>query len=160
MTVAEKADLVLTPTEVQQMQSYWDACNYLAAGMIYPDDKQLLGGIADALKDTVLPELARGSAARKQLQAAIETLRRMAFAAPERDAALAADVADMASVLERIGKIFAEAELSTPPSLHQGGRLGGGEIIETHLRLQQQLANIQASTKPEEMPAVLFGAVW
>src|ERR1700744_2790813 len=35
MTVAEKADLVLTPTEVQQMQSYWDACNYLAAGMIY-----------------------------------------------------------------------------------------------------------------------------
>ena len=63
--------------------------------MIYPNDRQLLGGIADALKDTVLPDLARGSAARKQLQAAIETLRRMAFAAPERDAALAADVTDM-----------------------------------------------------------------
>ena len=129
--------------------------------MIYPDDKQLLGGIADALKDTVLPDLPRGSAARKQLQAAIETLRRMAFAAPERDAALAADVADMASVLRRIGEIYTEAGLSPPPNLpHQGGGtqfkalpldgggLGGGELSQQHLALQQKLAEIQASIPP------------
>jgi len=139
--------------------------------MIYPDDKQLLGGIADALKETVLPDLARGSAARKQLQAAIETLRRMAFAAPERDAALAADVADMESVLRRIGEIYTEAGLSPPPNLPQqvggiknevaaetsqslpqfpkalpleGGGLGGGELSQQHLALQQKLADLQA----------------
>ena len=92
----------------------------MAAGMIYPDDRQLLGGIADALKDTVLPELARGSTARKQLQAAIETLRRMAFAAPERDAALAADVTDMEEVIARIEALLHRH--SPPPNLpHQGG---------------------------------------
>ena len=97
--------------------------------MIYPDDRQLLGGIADALKDTVLPELARGSTARKQLQAAIETLRRMAFAAPERDAALAADNADMAEVLRNIGEIYAEAGYSPPPNPPPSrGRGNEGEI--------------------------------
>ena len=82
--------------------------------MIYPTDEQLLGGIATALKDTVLPELARGSAARKQLQAAIETLRRMAFAAPGRDAALAADNADMAEVLAPKVKRFCGANSASP----------------------------------------------
>ena len=47
--------------------------------MIHPTDEQLLAGIAEALKDTVLPELARGTAARKQLQAALEILRRIAL---------------------------------------------------------------------------------
>jgi hypothetical protein len=75
-----------------------------------------LGGIAKALKDTVLPDLARGTAARKQLQAAIETLRRMAFAAPERVAALVADNADMAEVLQQVGEILAEAGHSPPPN--------------------------------------------
>jgi hypothetical protein len=86
--------------------------------MIYPTDEQLLAGIATALKDTVLPDLARGTAARKQLQAAIETLRRMAFAAPARDAVLAADNADMAAVLRQVEQILAEAgnfTLSSPP---------------------------------------------
>ena len=130
--------------------------------MIHPTDEQLLAGIAAALRDTVLPDLARGSAARKQLQAAIETLRRMAFAAPGRDAALAADNVDMISVLQRIGEIFAEAGLSPPPSLpHRGGGidpkalpldgggLGGGESLHTHLALQQQLADIQANIPPD-----------
>ena len=84
--------------------------------MIHPTDEQLLGGIVKALQDTVLPDLARGSAARKQLQAAIETLRRVAFAAPGRDAALAADNADMAEVLRVIGDILAEAGHSPPPN--------------------------------------------
>jgi len=132
--------------------------------MIHPTDRQLLGGIADALKDTVLPDLARGSAARKQLQAAIETLRRMAFAAPERDAVLAADKADMAEVIARIEGLLSQH--SPPPNLpHQGGGirksedfpqsektlpldgggLGGGETIQTHLALQQKLTDLQAS---------------
>jgi len=135
--------------------------------MIYPNDKQLLGGIADALKETVLPDLARGSAARKQLQAAIETLRRMAFAAPERDAALATDVADMESVIARIEALLPQH--SPPPNLPpqgggirkgdalpqsskalplEGGGLGGGEISERHLALQQKLADIQADIPP------------
>ena len=88
--------------------------------MIYPTDEQLLGGIAKALKDTVLPELERGSAARKQLQAAIETLRRMAFAAPGRDTALAADNADMAEVVRHVGEILrthsALPQHSPPPN--------------------------------------------
>lgn len=116
--------------------------------MIFPDDRQLLGGIAEALKDTVLPDLARGSAARKQLQAAVETLRRMAFAAPERDAALAADVADMAEVIARIEGLLDQH--SPPPNVpHRGGGLGGGEIGEQHLGLQQKLAELQATIPAE-----------
>ncbi len=126
--------------------------------MIHPTDQQLLGGIADALRDTVLPDLARGSAARKQLQAAIETLRRMAFAAPERDAVLAADNADMADVLREIEQILTEAGHSPSPNLpHQGGGtrnkalslqgrgLGEGDARETNESLQQRLADLQAS---------------
>jgi len=130
--------------------------------MIHPTDEQLLAGIAAALKDTVLPDLARGSAARKQLQAAIETLRRMAFAAPGRDAALAADNADMESVLRRIGEIYAEAGHSPSPSLpHQGGGtrihralsldgrgLGEGDAAEMNRTLQQQLADLQVTLPP------------
>jgi hypothetical protein len=129
--------------------------------MIYPNDRQLLDGIAEALKETVLPELARGSAARKQLQAAIETLRRMAFAAPERDAALAADVADMEEILRKVEQIFAEAGYSPSPNLpHQGGGirnkalsldgrgLGEGDVRETHLSLQHKLADIQINLPP------------
>jgi hypothetical protein len=88
--------------------------------MIYPTDEQLLDGIAKALKDMVLPELARGSAARKQLQAAIETLRRMAFAAPGRDAVLVADNADMAEVVRQVEEILrtksALPQHSPPPN--------------------------------------------
>ena len=80
--------------------------------MIHPTDEQLLAGIAAALKDTVLAELARGSAARKQLQATIETLRRMAFAAPGRDAALAADNADMVEVLRQVEDMLGRAATS------------------------------------------------
>ena len=100
--------------------------------MIYPNDEQLLGGIAAALKDTVLPDLARGSAARKQLQAAIETLRRMAFAAGGRDAALVADNADMAEVLRHIGKVFEEAGVSPPPNPppSRGRKNDGGVAVE------------------------------
>jgi hypothetical protein len=131
--------------------------------MIYPTDEQLLAGIAAALKDTVLPDLARGSAARKQLQAAIETLRRMAFAAPGRDAVLAADNADMAEVLRRAEEILAGAKHSPPSSpppsrggdmnqkaLSLDGRgLGEADPAETNKALQQQLADLQTTIPPE-----------
>jgi len=119
--------------------------------MIYPDDEQLLGGIAEALRDTVLPDLARGSAARKQLQAAIETLRRMAFAAPERDAALAADVADMEEVIARIEAALPE---SNKALALEGGGLGGGEISQRHLALQRKLVDLQANL-PEDLSPLL-----
>jgi hypothetical protein len=136
--------------------------------MIYPTDEQLLGGIAAALKDTVLPELARGSAARKQLQAAIETLRRMAFAAPGQAAALAADNADIAEVLRRVDEILAEAGHSPPPHLpHQGGGtrihealpldgggLGGGDAAEANRTLQQKLADLQTTIPPDVSPQI------
>ena len=121
--------------------------------MIYPTDEQLLAGIAEALKDTVLPDLARGTAAQKQLQAAIETLRRMAFTAPGRDAAMEADNADMESVLSRIGEIFAEAGHSPPPnpppSRGRGHAVpGGGDVatraVDENRALQAALADIQA----------------
>jgi hypothetical protein len=107
--------------------------------MIFPTDRQLLGGIADALKDTVLPDLARGSAARKQLQAAIETLRRMAFAAPDRAAALTADNADMAEVLRQIeellGREVTVIDTATP--------------IESNQALQAALVDAQANIPPD-----------
>jgi len=133
--------------------------------MIHPTDEQLLEGIAAALKDTVLPELARGSAARKQLQAAIETLRRMAFAAPGRDAALAADNADMAEVIARIEGLLSQH--SPPPNLPpqgggtrfkalplHGGGLGGGDLATTHQTLQQALADLQNNIPPELAPQI------
>ena len=112
--------------------------------MIHPTDEQLLSGIAKALKDTVLPELARGSAARKQLQAAIETLRRMAFAAPGRDAALAADNADMAEVLRQVREIFGQGATS----------FGNKDAMELNRALQAQLADLQAAIPPDLAPRI------
>jgi hypothetical protein len=107
--------------------------------MIYPTDRQLLGGIADALKDTVLPDLARGSAARKQLQAAIETLRRMAFAAPDRDAALTADNADMAEVLRQVEEVLGRNATLFATS----------NAIELNQALQAALVDAQANIPPD-----------
>jgi hypothetical protein len=110
----------------------------MVASMIYPTDEQLLAGIADALKDSVLPDLARGTAARKQLQAAIEILRRMAFAAPGRDAVMAADNADMAEVLAQIREVLGQ----TPTSI-------SGDAIEVNKALQTALADLQNDFPPD-----------
>jgi hypothetical protein len=112
--------------------------------MIYPTDEQLLDGIAKALKDTVLPDLARGTAARKQLQAAIETLRRMAFAASGRDAVLAADNADMAEVLRRVENILGQAATS----------FGNGNATELNRALQAKLADLQNTIPPDLNPQI------
>jgi hypothetical protein len=136
--------------------------------MIHPTDEQLLAGIAEALKDTVLPDLARGSASRKQLQAAIEILRRMAFAGPGKAAALAADNEDMAGVIGRIEAVLSHQ--SPPPHLPPGdqrsptgetqkpppaagGGLGGGDTAasptERNQSLQAQLADLQTNIPPD-----------
>jgi hypothetical protein len=112
--------------------------------MIYPTDEQLLAGIAAALKDTVLPDLARGTAARKQLQAAIETLRRMAFAAPGRDAVLAANNADMAEVLRRVETIMGQAATL----------FSNDEPMELNRALQAKLADLQNTIPPELSPQI------
>jgi xylulose-5-phosphate/fructose-6-phosphate phosphoketolase len=39
---ARRRTTTLTPTELQQIDAYWRACNYLAAGMIYLRDNPLL----------------------------------------------------------------------------------------------------------------------
>jgi len=136
--------------------------------MIRPTDEELLAGIAEALNNTVLPELARGTAARKQLQAAVEVLRRIAFALPDEACVLAADNEDMAEVIGRI-----EAALSCyspPPNLpHQEGRtrsemlpvnktlplqgLGGGDATtssaDRNEALQAKLTELQAYIPPD-----------
>jgi hypothetical protein len=122
--------------------------------MIYPTHEQLLAGIAEALKETVLPELARGTAARKQLQAAIEILRRIAFALPGEAAALAANNDDMAEVIGRIEAMLSEH--SPPPNLPpqgggtrsealplNGGGLGGGDASARNKALQTRLIDLQ-----------------
>jgi len=113
--------------------------------MIHPTDEQLLGGIARALRDTVLPELERGSAARKQLQAAIETLRRMAFAAPGRDAALAADNADMVEVVRLVEEILRtkSALLQHSPPPNPPPSRGRGNEFES---------NVEISTPEKRLP--------
>ncbi len=75
----------------------------MAAGMIQPTSADLLKGVEEALRETVLPELARGTTARKQLQAALEILRHVAHALPLEATALAADNADMAEMLTQAG---------------------------------------------------------
>jgi hypothetical protein len=125
--------------------------------MIYPTDARLLAGIADTLRDVVLPELERGSAARKQLQAALEILRRMAFALPEAAEVVAADNEDMAAVLKQVQAVMEDA--SPPPNLpHQGGGTrsealpidGGGlggvdDAAARNLELQARLTDLQNS---------------
>lgn len=95
--------------------------------MIHPTSADLLKGVEAALRETVLPELARGTAARKQLQAALEILRHVAHALPNEAAALAADNADMAEVL---AKASVELPANTDP-------------VERNLALQQAISDLQ-----------------
>jgi hypothetical protein len=89
--------------------------------------------------------LARGSAARKQLQAAIETLRRMAFAAPGRDAALAADNADMAEMVRQVEEILRTKSAlpqHSPPPNPPPSRGRGNEFA----------SNVEISTSEKHLP--------
>lgn len=96
--------------------------------MIRPTSVDLLMGVEEALRETVLPELARGTSARKQLQAALEILRHVAHALPSEAAALTADNEDMAGVLRKAGAIV-------PPA--------GADPTARNLALQQALTDLQ-----------------
>jgi hypothetical protein len=113
--------------------------------MIRPTNTELLAGVAEALKETVLPELARGTAARKQLQAAIEILRRVAFALPNEAAVLEADNADMAEVLTKAATILGQSAPTTRASESAPAR---------NLALQSALNELQ-----ERVPAELHGEI-
>jgi hypothetical protein len=112
----------------------------MAAGMIHPTSADLLKGVEDALRETVLPELARGTAARKQMQAALEILRHVAHALPVEAAVLAADNTDMAAVLAKAG---VAAPTKTDP-------------VEQNLALQQAIADLQAGEQRAEIIALLI----
>jgi hypothetical protein len=96
--------------------------------MINPTSVDLLKGVEEALRETVLPELARGTSARKQLQAALEILRHVAHALPWEAETLAADNADMAVVLETSGAALPTA---------------GADPAGWNLALQQALGDLQ-----------------
>ena len=74
--------------------------------MIHPTNQNLLLGVVDALQETVLPELPRGTAARKQLQAALAILRRLAVSLDKGASTLAADNADMEAALHKIDEMM------------------------------------------------------
>jgi hypothetical protein len=101
----------------------------MVARMIHPTSADLLTGVEAALRETVLPELPRGTAARKQLQAALEILRHVAHALPIEAAALAADNADMAEVLVKSG-----VNVPTPV-----------DPVELNLALQQAVGELQVT---------------
>jgi hypothetical protein len=73
--------------------------------VLTPTPAELLAGVADALTTTVLPELGPGPA-RRQVQAAIGITRRVAAALPELGPHLEADVADMATAMERLAVVL------------------------------------------------------
>jgi hypothetical protein len=134
--------------------------------MIYPKSADLLAGVAAALEETVLPELARGGAARRQMQAALGILRRLAFALPGEAASLAADIEDMEEVLGQAAAIWeSSSEAPSPPPNPppsrgraldhvpppRWGRLGGGDLSAEHQSLQESLAELQSrvASSPE-----------
>jgi hypothetical protein len=96
--------------------------------MIRPTSVDLVKGVEEALRETVLPELARGTSARKQLQAALEILRRVAHAMPSEAATLAADNEDMAELLRKVGAVV-------PPA--------GADPAGWNLALQRALTDLQ-----------------
>jgi hypothetical protein len=82
-----------------------------------PTTGRLLEGVVETLESVVLPELARGGAARRQLHAAIDILRRLAFAAPRIGHSLDADNADIAATLRRLGPLADQAAVDDAEAL-------------------------------------------
>lgn len=107
--------------------------------MIHPTSADLLKGVEAALRETVLPELARGTSARKQMQAALEILRHVAHALPTEAATLAADNADMAELLAKAG---VAAPVNADP-------------VALNLALQQAVVDLQAAARPELTPLLI-----
>jgi hypothetical protein len=104
--------------------------------MIHPTNQNLLLGVANALQETVLPELPRGTSARKQLQAALAILRRLATSLDKEASALAADNADMESALLKIDEMMPGIVPVSP-------------LAYRNYALQQMLVDVQ-----ERLPAL------
>lgn len=107
--------------------------------MIHPTSADLLKGVEAALRETVLPELARGTAARKQMQAALEILRHLAHALLAEAATLAADNTDMAEVLASAG---VAVPVNDDPGAH-------------NLALQHAVTDLQNAQRAEITPLLI-----
>lgn len=84
--------------------------------MLNPGPADLLAGVAEALKTTVLPELADGPA-RDQMTAAIAIIAKAARALPGFPTYLHEDIADLATTLPQLG-----APLNCSPLLGRSRR--------------------------------------
>lgn len=93
--------------------------------MLRPSVPELLDELADALAETVLPELADGPA-RDQVRDAVALTRRLASAVPRVGAYLHEDTADVAATLRRLWDALEES--SDAGSMPAGGGDGGRDV--------------------------------
>ncbi len=112
-----------------------------------PTTGRLLEGVVETLESVVLPELARGGAARRQLRAAIDILRRLAFAAPRIGPSLDADNADMAATLRGLGPLADQTAIDNAAALP--------DRETRNAALQDALAVAQAKVEEERPEAAV-----
>jgi hypothetical protein len=115
--------------------------------MNQPSNETLLAGIADALEDTVVPELARGGQARRQVQAAIAVLRRIAYALPLSAEAIDVDNADIEFTLRQCADQF---DPNIAEALDNALDVLPPEPDRRNAALQTLLAEIQADLPDAE----------
>lgn len=128
--------------------------------MLRPSPSELLAGVADALDQTVLPELDRGLA-RNQVQAAIGIVRRCAAAMDALGPLLHAECTDLLSTLQHLAS--ADAGLVTDhaslelASNRAAAVLGStypspGELTEAVALLREQLSALAVAAEQLASP--------
>jgi hypothetical protein len=114
--------------------------------MIGESDMALLRGVADSLERTVVPELARGPT-RRQVQAAVAILRRIAFTADKAGPVMASDSGDIEDTLAAvIGLLAAEDSPRAQvlcARLRQGLDGPAAGPAARHAALEELLAGLQ-----------------
>jgi hypothetical protein len=114
--------------------------------MIGESDRALLRGVADSLERTVVPELARGPT-RRQVQAAVAILRRIAFTADRAAPALASDSGDIEDTLTALIALLAAEDGPRAQVLcariRQGLDSPAAGPAERHAALEELLAGLQ-----------------
>lgn len=118
--------------------------------MIKPRPEELLLRTAAALDETVLPSVTDGPA-RRQLQAATATLRRLAYALPRQAQVIAEDTAD----LERTLRAAADSLGNTPLAQMINAALAkeAGSIEDRNLALQEAAAHLHTQAPVENARA-------
>ncbi len=111
-----------------------------------PTTGRLLEGVVETLETMVLPELPRGGQARRQLHAAIDILRRLAFAAPRIGTSLNADNADILETMRGLGALVDADALARAEALP--------DREARNAALQHLLAATQERTGPETAAGV------